>query len=247
MNKNILIISHERSGTHFLLNSIAFNFPQLIDSNRQIDAPWQTRDLAEFEYFFVNNSRQETRQVFKSHHQIDFYKDFIGDLVKKYHVFYIVRDGRDVLNSCFHYFNKCPDGFPHTKNVGELMRVTPALYAFDNAYSWEPQKSMVDRWVYHAAGWAALSQVLWDNIHYIKYENLLNHFEATMAWIASIILPNKQPYSVPVNLRRPTLKDFGVSNRKGIAGDWKEHFTTQDRVYFNFKAKEVMNHLGYKI
>jgi len=247
MNKNILIISHERSGTHFLLNSIAFNFPELIDSNKQIDAPWQTRDLAEFEQFFLNNNQKEARQIFKSHHQIDFYKGFIGDLVKKYHVFYIYRDGRDVLTSCFHYFNKCPDSFPHTKSIGELMWGNPSEHAFDNAYSWEPQKTMVDRWVYHVHGWASIQPAIRDRIHFIKYEDLLNRWESAITLISKILMPNNPPWSIPVNLRRPTLKDFGVSNRKGIVGDWKEHFTTSDRVYFKMKAKEIMNVLGYEI
>ena len=103
--KNILVVGHERSGTHFLINTIALNYPYY--SNYEISVLGDTQELRQiFEWYYSKNERR----IFKSHHQFYFFFPFFEELLRHFHIFYIVRDGRDVLTSCFHYYNNFPEG-----------------------------------------------------------------------------------------------------------------------------------------
>jgi hypothetical protein len=46
-------------------------------------------------------------------------------------------------------------------------------------------------------------------------------------------------------LKEPTLKDRCVFPRKGIIGDWKNHFTKKDEIFFYDQAKDAMKLVGY--
>jgi len=162
--------------------------------------------------------------LIKSHHHFDFYKPVWSSLKDKVYLFYIVRDFRDVITSCWYYFNrvKRPKLFPICKNVNDLIYRHPGLYEFHKAYSKGNPATMLDRWLEHLLSW--------ENVYIVRYENLVYNFNSEMEKIGKIL--NKKPKQV-----KPVVADRGVANRKGIVGDWKNHMSKDESI-------KIINHIG---
>lgn len=229
--KNVLVVSHERSGTHFLINSIAFNFPWYSNKEISITGTGQEQYEQYSEYF----GRFE-RRIFKTHYQYETLRAFFERLLEHFHVFYIVRDGRDVLTSCLHYFNRTgPESFPQAADIGQLLKCRPADYQYD--YKSEVRsENLAARWHFHVQNWLEVS----DRITVIRYEDLHSDFEGQLGRIADVL-----GCDVPEDVVRPGLNDKSVQPRKGVVGDWRSHFTAADEEFFDRYAGGTMRQLGY--
>ena len=135
--KKVMIVSHERSGTSFLINTIALNFDQYlpeVDSEgaiQRVDIDgrnWNFADPDEMEKF-LHDARfhdMPLANIFKSHHPREYFDPVWEYLLEQFHVFYIYRDGRDVMASFWRHVRKL--GFlwgPMVFSVGEFMRAEP--------------------------------------------------------------------------------------------------------------------------
>ena len=174
MRKKILVISHERSGTHFLINTIAqcFNYlPQQIDLDNSQNINWGNPDIAknwmqQFQGRFV-------AKIFKSHHANPVLSHLLPELQNEYQVFYIQRDGRDVMTSFWIYLNRLAPGWgPRARTVGEFMRAT-AAGGITQYQATQKHMTMLQRWATHVEGWNQLDLP----IHYVTYEDLQNHHQ----------------------------------------------------------------------
>ena len=223
MRKKILVISHERSGTHFLINTIAQCFDYLpnqidLDNSQHID--WRNSDLAknwmqQFQGRFVAN-------IFKSHHAYPLLSPLLPNLLDEYRIFYIQRDGRDVMTSFWIYLNRLAPGWgPQTKTVGEFMRAS-ATGGITQYQTNNTGMSMLQRWIEHVDGWSKPDLP----IHYVTYEELHSHFDDVVERIAGIL---EQP---AISTTRPTLESPSSLPWKGGTGAWKEFFTEADIRYF---------------
>lgn len=217
MKKDILIISCERSRTHFVINSIAFNYGC---KNIQIDVPPTTNKKTLKEFFELY--KPTGIDIVKSHHQAETLSPFWNILKQKFHIFYIIREGRDVLTSWFYYFNKAGSEFPYTKNVGELIKKNPQSFSFDAAYSEIKSNTMVERWARHVLDWIE------KDVNIIDSDALYSNFRSTLTFIG-FGLGNKTPNSY---IRPLVGKSRSVAPRKGIVGDFIDHFSEQDNIYF---------------
>ena len=227
VNKNILVVSHERSGTHFLINTIARNFPPY--SNDDLSVSGDGGSLREnLRKYYINKEKR----IFKSHHQAEYFLPFLDELLEHFHIFYIVRDGRDTITSCYHYYNQQSDDIsPKSATISELLK-KPA----DPRYCLTESTNIVQRWAVHVEGWLKLR----DKITIVNYEDLSLHFEESLINIGHSLQMN------PVSEHtRPTLQDWGVLPRKGIVGDWKNHFTSNDLRFFDKIAFSTMKLAGY--
>lgn len=219
MNK-ILVVSHERSGTHFLINTIAKNFGY--DHNQLEIFAKDARDPSdEYRYKYHEQVSKHcrklygdnSRRIYKSHHQVEFFD--LDSLNKHFYVFYVVRDVRDVLTSCYHYFHASGvSAFPKPKSVEHLaFSIKPYLYPFDAAYSHIKSEDFVSRWIRHVGGWVN------SGVAIIRYENLKNKFDDALGHIGYILSQKPRGRYVP------TLQDKAVAPRKGVIGDWKNHLS----------------------
>ena len=224
--KNILVCSHQRSGTHFLINSIAINLDWTCD---WLDVP-PTTDTARLKKFFEDVKPQN--KVFKSHHQFDCFSECWDIIKDKFDVFYIYRDGRDVLTSMFFYY-VLKQRWVRARNVGEYMRLNPQVYNYDYRYSIIKSDNHVDRWVNHVEDW------LNRDVCYITYEKLSRAFPGTISDISSYL-------KRPMKTEKPGLNHRAVHARKGIIGDYKKHFNQRDLDYFFEKAEPTMKKLRYE-
>ena len=210
--KNILVVSHERAGTHFLINSIAFNFPQYDNQELSVlGAPTELKKIFSLYY------SKEERHIFKSHHQFYYFLPFLSELLKHYHIFYIRRDGRDVLTSCFHYFNKSgSESFPVTDSMDDFLSIKPYEYPFDKEYSLLKTSNMIERWCVHVKGW----ELVQDRITILDYEKMVEDFDETIETISKVLgLPAPKEKIIPKK------SDRTVFARKGVVGDWKNIFS----------------------
>lgn len=222
MKPSILVVSHERSGTHYLINSIAKNFGYSHRPDSILGSPSML--LSRIREFHGNET------IFKCHHQHQFLAPIMGEINKLVKVIYIRRNGRDTLTSCFHYMkaNRTIGCFPKTKSFTEFIHEKPYLYPFDACYTIEKSSNMPERWARHVKGWM-------HNAFYVRFEEMKNSFEQAMCRIARYIgLDHKGPWV------EPTILDFGVNNRKGIIGDYVNVFSPEDIGFFNDEVLMVM-------
>ncbi len=245
--KKILVTSHERSGTSLLINTIGGNFPDYHPESHgeqclrvDVDTPgYNYADPEEMRKFlfdprFVGTSpdgrKLVIRNQFKSHHTYHFFAPLWEEVLEEYKVFYIYRDGRDVLASFWRHVRK--QGFlwgPMAFNVSDFMKETP-VGAACRYQGPNPPENMVERWNDHILSWM---EPLHDGILYIKYEDMLDKHEVVVEGIADFL-----GMDMPEVVVKPKLG--GVHPWRGISGNWKEFFDEYDEMFFKNCACPAM-------
>lgn len=239
MNKKILVVSHERSGTHFLIDSIAANNKNL--SNKQIDFYVENYlPVSEPKLISYKNSLQKeissyfgasSNRIFKSHHDVKFFDGILPTLKKEFDILYIKRNALDTLTSCYHYYAFHPHvDFPFSKNIDDfLFNVKPYRHLSDSAYSFNKSENNILRWVNHTEGWERAG------VHVVNYDSLNSNFQYE---IKSAFKALK--LESPLYYHRPSLG--GVAPRKGVVGDYKTLFSTEQIQKANKLLKERVVH-----
>jgi len=231
--KKVIVFSHERSGTHFLINTIALNFgyaSRQIDLDRTQGFDWGNADisrkwLSRFQGTPVSN-------IFKSHHDAVFFAPLIEFLSDEYRLFYIYRDGRDVMTSFWRYLNNLAPGWgPQTGTVGEFQRTHPSGGLLQ--YQRGDIATMLERWVIHIDSWLNMH----ENVHFIAYEELYAHFDKTLETIAGTL---DQPL---VSSHRPGMDSPSSLPWRGGTGNWKQYFSEEDNHYFTRHTSHLMSRL----
>ena len=193
---NVLVVSHERSGTHFAMNTLAANFGYAA-------SPWYNFDLPDLNINFHRAStvryvlaelRDTPIPVMKSHHAAGFFPP--GSLAG-YKVIYLARHPAKVFPSFRELLIEYPwrEG-PEEESVEALMRATPNGRCC--RFQWEPAATMLERWLHHVAGWRDRAQTPpeGERILFLRYEDLDRDFAATVARLADFVkkpLPGSAP------------------------------------------------------
>lgn len=209
--KPILVISHPRSGTHFLINTISLNFGL---THEVINLPSGNPSA------FLTNSWTEPEKIRKSHHQAWWLtQPDLQELTERYSVFYVIRDYRAVFVSMFHYFNGISPRirmFPHYSTFPEMLKSNPIDYPWDAAYSKVRASTYPELWMTHIDSW----QPWFNRLCVVSYEDLSLRFEQTV-WRTSAFLKR-----MPVGqIQRPALKAHSVSPYRGLWDGWKDELT----------------------
>ncbi len=224
------IVSHERSGTHLVLNLCYRN---LYIKQQFVDLPeWRAETAAgqSQEHYWSrfdgkNGVSAWKGGLIKSHCSAEIWQRFLPG----FPAVYVLRDPRDTLVSFFHYLNR--EEF-HTNNPGleelrcasfsEFLR-RPLHPFLVNGFSLnENSTNVVMRWARHARGWLDAPGVL-----VIHYEEILRSFRWPLIRVARHVkaLPK-------LGMRPYRLGEGGaILPRKGIAGDWVNHFTPDDMAF----------------
>jgi hypothetical protein len=173
-------------------------------------------------------------------------QNFVIEKATKCHKFYspeltvgpspkilIVRDGRDTLTACYHWWKSVRGSRKqmHDKNFRQFIRgEVPPISDFKES---EFVTNPIDMWVNYMSGWVGKLPI-------VRFEDLKNDLVGTLERVES-----------ELNLKRrkknfsPVTKLVGYSPRKGIVGDWENHFSTEDLNLFWAKAGPTMTELGY--
>lgn len=227
MNKPVLVVTHERSGTHLLINLINFDnkgefytigfMPKIRDKVFTLEEYKHQvyKDIVVYSY--------KENIVCKSHHQVEFMEPFLDFVFEKYRVIYLKRDVKDVLVSYYKFLPGSDDDFPNFKDwifmkpsdVGDKYLVSknthmngpdPHIFIEPNNY--------IHRWKMHIDGWMKYK----DKLLVLNYEDILQNFEETKKKIEEFI-------GKKIADKIPDIKDKELPNfnpGKGIIGSHKE-------------------------
>ncbi len=184
----VLVVSHERSGTHFLMNSVARGYGYTAK-------PWIDMDYHRMPINFFHPpaiagmleklADQRVASIVKSHHAADFFDGILNRVLKRYVVFYIHRDPVEVMLSFWRFMHRWqwhegpkradPVAFAGAEPEGQLMR-----------YQTRQRRNMLDRWARHVEGWhkASLGR---SRLRLVPYAALRDDYSATLAGFADLL------------------------------------------------------------
>ena len=174
--ENILVVTHERSGTHLLINIINSenNGSFRAIGKLSLNIEHNLDNYKNYVYKHIVNTFSP-ELISKSHHQVEFYEPFIEYVFDNYKVIYVKRDIKDVLVS-YYYFLKRGDNFPEFKDwIFMSPKEVGNKYVDNNPDPHiiiEP-KEYIDRWTLHYNGWMKYK----DKLLVVNYEDLLNDFQ----------------------------------------------------------------------
>jgi hypothetical protein len=183
----VMVVSHERSGTHFLMNTLAACYGYVSQPWINFDNPPLALNFysppAIREHLLALAAGPRTHLV-KSHHQAGFFADELSRLAEDYVFFYIYRNPVDVLLSYWRYMHRWPwfEGpkvadpltFARAEPCGHMMRYQPRQYG-----------NLMQRWAAHVEGWLEAATAV-RRVRLVRFEDLDSRFEEVVqefAWV----------------------------------------------------------------
>lgn len=222
--QQVLVVSHERSGTHFLLNSLAeglgSDFQQFFD----LDFPLRINfyDPENLGRSLVQSRNMRSFTLMKSHHVFDFFQNVSPVSLERIHVFYVYRDPRDVMVSFRDFCSRIRwDYGPRCDSPGEFMRSAPSGGML--RYQKRQEPSILHRWLTHVSGWLRGGpEIFGDRFTPITFEGLGLRYEETMGRIGAVLRRRV------VSTRRPSRTERVVLPGRGTIGSYRASFTPED-------------------
>ena len=202
----VVVVSHERSGTHFLMNSIAMNSAHVVDPFLNFDHSPQSDEINFYSRtsvggFFggllqmkVPAGRLFLKSIVKSHHAHPFLAPVFG--MPGVRVVYVHRDPVDTMVSLWRFLHRwewhegrkaaTPLELSRSPPEGRLVR-----------YQYHHAATHFDRWAQHVSGWLEVG-AREDNVMCVSYADLCADFEGRMSEILRFV---EQP--LPTVIRPP--------------------------------------------
>jgi len=228
-DKDIMITSYPRSGNtwvRFLLANLIANSEQALDFPAMEKL---TPDVNKSSKWDNLPERPPTGRLIKSHIPHD-------PIFKR--VIYIVRDGRDVKVSHYHYH--CPHKFQDTFLEFLQRDVWPGFW-----------HEHVESWLDHAND---------NSILLVRYEDMLTEPEEQLARMAEFAALPTDKQRIARAVKHSNFKSLqkveqkrGVDHRgtdfkffrKGVQGDWRQYFGPEHKAVFKPQANSALLRLGY--
>ena len=238
----IIVVSHERSGTHFLMNTLGKCFGYVV-------SPWINldHDPVNLNYydpetlgtFFLQFQSKPVANILKSHHTFDFFEAKLPQILPEFQIFYVYRDPRDVMASFWKFLRnwKWNEG-PKTETASEFIRAEPCGQMMRYQYRQEP--TVLHRWRTHVDGWTTrVPAHLKHRVSLIRYEDLHSNFDQVVRTIGEVL------GEAPVSFVRPSPNENVVFPSSGQIGGYRDLFSVDDLAYFQEIAGPTMERLGY--
>ena len=220
IDKSIIVCSHERSGTHFLMNSISLNSEYSVDPYLNFDlAPlgdtvnfFSTHNVANFidKICTIDNKNKKygLSSLIKSHHPPYVFENLFDK--PKVIFLYIYRDPVETLLSFWRFINHWdwhegpkldkPLDFIKAKPEGQMQRYQKKSY--DNIFL---------RWAYHLSDWIEVSKK-YNNILLINYKDLNINYNLTMRNIFKFLKLPEHEFSRPAKDNYINTKKLDLQN-----------------------------------
>jgi hypothetical protein len=236
----VMVVSHERSGTHFLMNALAAEFGFVSHPPVTLDRPVLSTNFFSpdaLAAFFHKNRDRKVDVIRKSHHQYAFFESRIEGIVKDVKIFYIYRDPRDVTHSFRHFLNSWRwfEG-PRIAEPGAFIRAAPAGQML--RYQYHQLPDMLDRWRVHVEGWLDAA-ARFPAITAVRYEELDADYDMMLDRIA---LENGWTRR---HGPRPGIDENTIL--KSRRDPRTDVYTEADLAFFRTRIGPTMRRLGYDI
>jgi len=239
--KKILVASFPRSGTHFLINTLSSNcqgvhngWIDVINSERSKWVSNITEDN------FRAKIREQLVDVYypsrinkplKTHHQMYVFEEYLSELLDFYDIFYMVRDPRDTLVACFHFYNRT-DFEPFIKDPRIASFIRHPLWGVRSevrpfSFSYVKPANIVDKWQKHVLSWLLYKD---RGVHFVHYSDLQCRLKETLKGIASassqLLLDIITPIGLEDQRFRPDFVD--PTFKRGRVGIWRDYLSAAD-------------------
>lgn len=236
------IVSHERSGTHFLINTIQLNARIRRGYGVGVNAGWGRHNMGEWfgpydqpehrfdhiEYVNARWTRLPIRAaIIKTHcDRALFDRKYIPAPV-----IYICRDPRDTLLSWYNFLNqdRLYRIHPYLEDhrcdsFSDFIR-RPATDFLQWSYSLEPDfANVAERWAAHVSGWLGKQD---SNVHVVRFRDLKTNPEGVLHDVAAAT-----GISVKDTFRSASL--YGSESmlpQKGLRGAWRTDVSEEDEQF----------------
>jgi hypothetical protein len=232
----VIVAGHERSGTHFLINTLVSNFgfaPKRIDSDISSGADFYIRD--HFRVFLAAVGKVNGGRIIKEHHHLGFFDGLFDFVRENFIVFYMYRNPADVMCSYWRYVHAAErrEG-PLTATPGAFMRAPPRGGML--RYQMEQHATVLDRWRSHVDAWTTVGVEKAD-VTPISYEDLNLDFEATVGRLAAR-LGMQCPRPI-----RPDGRENVVVPGPGIVGGFRGRLDSDDIAFIRRFVEPTLRRL----
>ncbi len=191
----------------------------------------------------------------------------IGEIFPGARVIHVVRDGRDVaVSGAHHVWNRSKDAGGHLDADPEMLRKRDAYRADPEGFVKSGESIFIEGQLeWSARDWAELvgktvergPARLGDDYAEVRYEEMLeNPVEEARRLFAFVGADTDEEtvrrcvegtsFERRTAGRRRGQEDPTAFFRKGVAGDWKEVFTEEDKRVFKEAAGDLLIKLGYE-
>jgi len=182
-----LVASHPRSGTHFLINTLArcYGYQNQPWINLDpINTPINYYDPAIFAEVLLSMAARPLANVLKSHHPAEFFAGILPQLTRRYAVFYIYRNPVAVLLSCWRFMHRWPWAGPCLPDPLAYARAQPS--GAQLRYLLRQHPDLMRLWAAHVEGWLAAAAAN-PGVTLVRYEDLDAHFEPTVRGLSRVL------------------------------------------------------------
>jgi Sulfotransferase domain len=186
MRPAVMVVSHERSGTHFLMNALAACYGY-------VSEPWINLDYPQVNIHYTYPSDlggylrlvalRPIANVVKSHHPVDFFADELSKL-PRYAILAICRNPVSVMLSLWRFYHRWPFEGPAVADPFVLARVEPSggMLRFQK----RQYANILQRWAGHVEGWLAAAEAP-AGIMTVRYEDLESRYEQLMPTLSHLL------------------------------------------------------------
>jgi hypothetical protein len=222
-----LVVGHERSGNHFLMNTLARAYGYIAE-------PWFNIDLFPhpINYYLPDSllkllmdaGNRRIANVGKSHHAIEFFAPILKTLQQRYVIFYVHRDPADVMLSFWRYIDRwnwregprrsSPVDFALAEPEGQMLR-----------YQMHQRRNLLDRWAAHVNGWIAAAENQ-PRMVVVAYRDLRDNYAETVQRFARVLGEKPRDLSPPSRTRnviagteRPVTERDRMALRQVVASE----------------------------
>ena len=208
--KTILVSSHRRSGTHFLIDSIRANIDNSIfPDHRKLPADFNLGSLFSKDYkilkIFKELINMDSTVIIKSHllpeecnikNPNDEYEELIKQIFISSKKLYISRDGKDTIVSLYKFLDPTIDfsEFIRSKNDHIVKEVRSENY-FD--------KNRILYWSYHKNQWEKE-----EDVFQLQFQDLSDQYEKSIQEVLKFL---NEP--TPKNIIKPQIPKIKIWNR----------------------------------
>ncbi len=258
--KKVLVASFQRSGTHFLINTLASNFAGIADGWIDVvhaeDNKWvkglTADNLCEKirEQLIDIYPEHELQQCVKTHFQAYFFERFWDELCERYHIIYIVRDPRDTIAACYNYYNKTNyEVFVREADFSKFLRAELWDVRTETqpySYSYVKPRDIIDKWQKHLISWLPYRD---RGVTFVHFSDLKNDLEGVIKKIESqTSLRRKSADLTEVTIEdsryRPDFKDSDLS--RGLIGAWCDYFKLEDLDFVECRLLQEVKQLAWR-
>ncbi len=237
----LLVVSHKRSGTHFLMNTLAGAFGYV--SNPWIDFDHHAANINYFhppsvEGFFTKLGEHRLANTVKSHHQVGFFEDCLTNVVGFFTILYVHRNPIDVMPSCHRFIRRWDwlEG-PRTDSCKAYIRAAPAGHMM--RYQINQHANMLKRWQAHVEGWLAASEAHVAIVP-VRFEDLDQDYAKTVDRLAETLGLEVRSHT------RPSRRENVIAPSEA-SGAGEPAFDDDDLAFCEDQIGTTMKRLGYLI